>query len=434
MPSNEEERLPFARRYRPSTLKGYVGNQKVKEQALARIGANIKPQVVGIVGASGCGKTTFARIMAKEYACLDRDAVNGACGVCYNCKEIDEYIATGSTDNFDFIKEINIADANGKRDVSTFLEDAYNPTFGGGWKVYILDECHMATPQAQNAMLKIVEEPPEKVLFIFCTTDPENILDTLKNRWQLTLHVKKPTVSELGGLLRDICLKEDKEYDVKGLSLIASRSELTIRKALNMLEQILTEKGKATYNAVLETLDELADSELFSFFKMLLTRDITGYVNAIHNIKAKMELRSFVTNLIDFTNRGLYILNNIPVEGLTDGELKSYKNLFSQFSALEISTLISRLLDLRDSDVETKLLLLGYTGLSAPAQETASSEEVPVLDFFADEVHEEHTASTNHSLERMQPDEEKVNKRLDDLSQPASLDDILSCFGTSVVR
>lgn len=425
--------LPFPRKYRPPKLTDYIGNDKVKDSALSALRGKVKPQTILLEGSSGCGKTSFARLFAKEYRCEHRDDYHGACCECDNCVEMEEYILTGNTDSLSDIKEVDIADSSGKRDIDKVLEEASYPSFGGGWKVYIFDECHMASPQAQNRMLKIAEEPPEHVLFIFCTTNPEDMIETLVNRCQLRLRVTKPSVKDLSTLLRTVCLKESAEFDMKGLSLVSSRSDLTIRKALSMLEQIINEKSKATYSAVLESLDEVSDTILFDFFRKLLNRDVLGYITLVHQVRTKMELKEFVSNLLDFTNRGVYILNNVPLDGITEGELKSYKSLFSQFSVEELGVLMAKLLDLNSTDVETKLLLMGYTGLSSEATQVAKSDSVDV-DFMQNEVSLERAQNLKNTEASFQVPDDGNTSNASELTKPLSVEDILSMCGGSIVK
>lgn len=425
-------KLPYARKHRPNTLVGYIGNAKVKEQAMARLKEPNKPQVMMLIGESGCGKTTFARILTREYRCSNRSITSGACGVCEDCRALDEYIATGSTDDLQYVTEIDIGDDNSKKDVHAYLADVEIGVFGGGWKVYIFDEFHMAPPSTQNSLLKLFEEPPENVLFMVCTTNPESVIPTIRNRAQLTLTVTKPSISELSCLLRDVCVKESKEYDMKGLALVASKGDLVIRDALNSLEQVIVQKGDAKYESVLSVFDTISDSEMFNFFRKLLNKDIVGYVNMLHEIKTKMNLNVFVSNLINFTKRGIYILNNKDVDGLTENELKMYKELFMQFSVTQIKMLITKLLDMQNSDVEIKLLLMAYTGLS----EEVSSGDIDETDILFIEHEEalEHNSNDENFIKRLEPDKEVVDKRLDDLTGEASIDFLINKFGGSIIK
>lgn len=396
--------------------------------------------------------TTFARLLAKEYLCEDRDEVTGACDMCASCQELDDYIQTGDTSMLSSVREVDIADQSGKRDIDVVLEEMLIPTFG--WKVYIFDEVHMATNQAQNRMLKIVEEPPENVLMIFCTTDPDKILETLRNRCQLTLRVKKPTVAELGGLLKRVCSTEGVDCDIKGVNFIANRAGLTIRKALTSLEQVVTERGDATYDSAISVFEEISDTLIVNFYKKLLgtpkydrngnvirdklgnpevSRDVLGYVTLLSQIKSKVDLNTFVNNLIDFTKKGIFVINQVQVDGVSDGELSIYRSLFGDFTVEQMANLINTLVELASGkgDVEMNLLSLGYTGLvcaSNSSNQQAGGVDSCLAAMF-DEVEQE---QKNGDFERAMRNKEAESKGVslaDDLVKPASLDDIESLFG-----
>lgn len=396
--------------------------------------------------------TTFARLLAKEYLCEDRDEVTGACDMCASCQELDDYIQTGDTSMLSSVREVDIADQSGKRDIDVVLEEMLIPTFG--WKVYIFDEVHMATNQAQNRMLKIAEEPPENVLMIFCTTDPDKLLETLRNRCQLTLRVKKPTVAELGGLLKRVCSTEGVDCDIKGVNFIANRAGLTIRKALTSLEQVVTERGDATYDSAISVFEEISDTLIVNFYKKLLgtpkydrngnvirdklgnpevSRDVLGYVTLLSQIKSKVDLNTFVNNLIDFTKKGIFVINQVQVDGVSDGELSIYRSLFGDFTVEQMANLINTLVELASGkgDVEMNLLSLGYTGLvcaSNSNNQQAGGVDSGLAAMF-DEVEQE---QKNGDFERAMRNKEAESKGVslaDDLVKPASLDDIESLFG-----
>lgn len=396
--------------------------------------------------------TTFARLLAKEYLCEDRDEVTGACDMCASCQELDDYIQTGDTSMLSSVREVDIADQSGKRDIDVVLEEMLIPAFG--WKVYIFDEVHMATNQAQNRMLKIAEEPPENVLMIFCTTDPDKLLETLRNRCQLTLRVKKPTVAELGGLLKRVCSTEGVDCDIKGVNFIANRAGLTIRKALTSLEQVVTERGDATYDSAISVFEEISDTLIVNFYKKLLgtpkydrngnvirdklgnpevSRDVLGYVTLLSKIKSKVDLNTFVNNLIDFTKKGIFVINQVQVDGVSDGELSIYRSLFGDFTVEQMANLINTLVELASGkgDIEMNLLSLGYTGLvcaNKSDNQQAGGVDSGLASIF-DEVEQE---QKNGDFERAMRNKEAESKGVslaDDLVKPASLDDIESLFG-----
>lgn len=446
--------LSFARKYRPSSVKGYVGNDKVKQTAFAALRKAVRPQVVMLEGASGCGKTTFARILAKEYMCENRDIVNGACGCCPNCLAMDDYIHTGNTDMLESVKEIDIADQSGKKDIDTVLDDMMIPTFDGEWKVYIFDECHMATPQAQNRMLKVAEEPPENVLIVFCTTNPEEMLETLLNRCQLQLHVKKPTVAELGGLLKQVCSVEGVDCDTKGVNFIANRADLTIRTALSSLERVISEKGSARYADAVEVFEEISDTQIVNFYKRLIgtpeynsdgsvkrtasgaaqyKRDVLGYVTLLHEIKTKMELKMFVRSLIDFTTRGIYVVNQIDLDGVSEGELKMYRDLFGSFTVEQMACLIERLTDLSRGDIETKLLLLGYTGIIRDVDRSGTATSDTNLGYNPTELAQEAKREAKSREEKKVALQQENTERVEQMADQIDFDELQKMFGGATV-
>lgn len=362
--ANQEDTLNYARKYRPKNLSDYIGNSKLKESILNAINSPVRPQVILLHGESGCGKTTMARIIAKEYSCTNRDVIKGACNECENCRLINDYIETGDEKRLSMIREENIADHNGKGDLEGILEEMSIPTYGDEWRIFIFDEVHMATNQLQNQLLKIVEEPPARVLMIFCTTNPDKLLDTLLNRCQLRLRVNKPDLRELSGLLIKICKQEGVEFDKTGIELIGKHADFTIRTALQNLQQVVIDHGNAHYESVADTFGTISNSLVMDFFKSLIDEDTLKYVTLLSQIKAKMNLSSFLSILRDFIKRGLYALNGIELEGIAATEYKAYQTLFMRLEVGQIATLLTKLSSFDDKNVEMQFLTLGYTGIN----------------------------------------------------------------------
>lgn len=424
---NEEvQSLNLTRKYRPRSMSDYIGNERLKETVLSWLSRGIRPQTILLKGSTGGGKTTMARLIAKEYLCENRDDEKGACGECATCKAIDSYIATGNSDDLISIKEINASKDNGISAINSVLEEAYYPSFDGSWKIYILDECHRISIAAQNSLLKLVEEPPENVLFMFCTTEPEKMLDTLLNRCNIKLDVKKPTEEQMAMLLSRICDNEHVLSDRKGLSLIVDRSELVIRQAIMDLENVIVQQGNVTYNDVLRVFDEKPNSLYFNFFNCLLNKDTFKYVAVLHKIKSTMPLREFVRNLTNFTKRGIYIFNGIDLEGITENEIKNMKELFKRFSLVEQGYLLEFLTRVNDGDVETNLLLLGFKGLDALACNRGSDDSV-IKESKTDIVNENKVTSDSKKeiiKERQNRSDESVKSAVENIS----IEDALNLF------
>lgn len=355
------EDLSFARKYRPSTLEGYIGNEKLKETVKRIMASGKKPQSILLTGNTGCGKTTIARIIESWYICENPGEDGSPCGECLTCCNMKDYIENGNAEMLPDIKEIDVTDKGGKGDMDALIEEIEYPAFGGGWKIYLLDECHAMTMAAATRLLKIVEEPPEKVLVIFCTTDPQKMLETLKNRCQLKLKVVKPNTTELCGLLKRVCASVGKDYDLQGLRMICSRADYVIRDSLNYLEQVINTRGEATGVAVSEEFLEISDNLILDFYTAYINKNYLEYINIMYKIKTTYDFGLFLQSLTNFTTRGIYILNNVNVEGLSEVEIASYLGIFSKFSMEDIAYILSSLKKMSYGDIEANLMSFIYT-------------------------------------------------------------------------
>lgn len=373
--------------------------------------------------------TTMARLLAKEYSCYDRDEEMGACGVCSSCTAIDEYITTGATDMLMNIKEVNVSDQSGKNDLNDILEDMQIPSFGDEWKVYIFDECHKASEGLQNLLLKPIEEPPEHVLMIFCTTNPEKLIPTFLNRCQLTLEVTKPSIKELAGLLKYVCTNEGVEYDKDGLEFIAKRSEFTIRTALQNLQQVVNEQNSAKFDNVTQVFEQVSNTLIIDFFKALKNRDTLRYVTLLTQVKSKMDLSVFLSELKGFIKRGIYVINGIDQDDITDLEIPIYRQLFSDLGLSEIATLLNKILTFHSNNLELELLMWGYTGL---VSETGTSDKQQIIKPKDEEITQEVAEALKNVKEKEEVTYEEGVANAERLNTAVTIEDILSMGGSLV--
>lgn len=421
----------YARKYRPSTMADYIGNAGVKETVMRYLRSK-KPQTILLTGNTGCGKTTIARLIIKEYLCENRNPETGACGVCDACRAVDEYIRTGDTDMLPDISEIDIGASSGKRDVESFLESMDYPAIGGEWKIYVLDECHALSNSAQALLLKKLEEPPENVLLIFCTTNPEKLLDTIRNRCQLQLQISKPGLKDLVSYLKRICLSENKDYDFEGLRLISTRSDFVVRDAANNLERVINTRGNAKVESVSAEFNEVSDKIIFEFYRSYVEDDFYGYASVLYQIKTGYDFAQFLSALVSFTVRGIYILNGIDLEGLSEEEIIAYKKLFKKFSPSELSRILSDLKKMNVGSVEANLFAFIY--------HKRDEERVAVENYSPAVKNEEDVISGEKKFRNMVLQQKELLKMqkgaesLEEKTAPVSLKDMASLFQMNKVK
>ena len=218
----------IARKWRPQTFADLVGQGHATETLQNAIRNNRVAHAYIFSGARGVGKTTAARILAKALNCINGPTPE-PCGVCDSCKEI----AAGTS--LDVI-EIDAASNRGIDQIRELREMVRYAPAAARSKVVILDEAHMLTGEASNALLKTLEEPPDRVIFVMATTEPENLVDTIRSRSQ-HFHFRALTVAEISGRLQEIASKENLKIEPGALAVIARMAEGSLRDALSLLEQ-----------------------------------------------------------------------------------------------------------------------------------------------------------------------------------------------------
>jgi DNA polymerase III subunit gamma/tau len=218
----------IARKYRPQTFSDLVGQTHVTATLANAIKNNRVAHAYIFSGARGVGKTTAARILAKAMNCVHGPTPE-PCGVCDACKEI------ASGNSLDVI-EIDAASNRGIDQIRELREMVNYAPAASRSKVVILDEAHMLTTEASNALLKTLEEPPERVIFVMATTEPEELGDTIRSRSQ-HFHFRALTFAEITSRIEEIAKKENLTIEPGALAVIARMAEGSLRDALSLLEQ-----------------------------------------------------------------------------------------------------------------------------------------------------------------------------------------------------
>ena len=218
----------IARKWRPQTFDDLVGQQHVTETLKNAIKNDRVAHAYIFSGARGVGKTTAARILAKALNCVKGPTAT-PCGECDSCKEI----AAGTS--LDVI-EIDAASNRGIDQIRELREMVRYAPAASRSKVVILDEAHMLTGEASNALLKTLEEPPDRVIFVMATTQPEDLVDTIRSRSQ-HFHFRALTFAEIAGRLEEIAQKENLKIEPGAMAVIARMAEGSLRDALSLLEQ-----------------------------------------------------------------------------------------------------------------------------------------------------------------------------------------------------
>src|SRR5437660_1740432 len=218
----------IARKWRPQTFGDLVGQGHVTETLQNAIRNNRVAHAYIFSGARVVSKTTAVRILAKPLNCVNGPTPE-PCGVCDSCKEI----AGGSS--LDVI-EIDAASNRGIDQIRELREMVRYAPAAARSKVVILDEAHMLTGEASNAPLKTLEEPPDRVIFVMATTEPENLVDTIRSRSQ-HFHFRALTFAEITGRLQEIAQKENLQIEPGAFAVIARMAEGSLRDALSLLEQ-----------------------------------------------------------------------------------------------------------------------------------------------------------------------------------------------------
>ena len=322
------------RKFRPAEFEDVKGQDHIITTLKNQIKADRIGHAYLFCGTRGTGKTTVAKIFAKAVNC--EHPVDGSpCGECAMCKSI----AAGTSMN---VIEIDAASNNGVDNIREIREEvAYRPT-QGRYKVYIIDEVHMLSTGAFNALLKTLEEPPSYVIFILATTEANKIPVTILSRCQ-RYDFRRITIDTIAARLSELMEKEGVDVEEKAIRYVAKAGDGSMRDALSLLDQCIAFYlgQKLTYDKVLEVLGTV-DTEIFSqMLRTILAGDVTGSIRTLETLLNRgKELGQFVTDFTWYLRNLLLVKSADETEELLDVSTENLKLLKEESTMVDDETLI----------------------------------------------------------------------------------------------
>ncbi|MER0087357.1 DNA polymerase III subunit gamma and tau [Corynebacterium sp. KPL3927] len=381
--------MALYRKYRPATFAEVVGQEQVTTPLSAALDAGRINHAYLFSGPRGCGKTSSARIMARSLNC-EHGPTSTPCGKCDSCVSL----APGGPGNLD-VTELDAASHNGVEDMRELRDRAYYAPAESRYRIFIIDEAHMISPSGANALLKVVEEPPEHVIFIFATTEPEKIIGTIRSR---THHYpfRLLTPPAMKGLLQKTVAAEGVQVEDAVYPMVIEAGGGSPRDTLSLLDQLLAGAGPngLTYDLARPLLGVTDVTLLDDTIATLAENDKAGLFAQIDNvIEAGHDPRRFAVDLLDRL-RDLMILQAVPGAidaGLVSAPTDRAEVLTSQaqrFSGPQLtylaSTVNDRISDLTGAtsprlllEIMCAHLLIGTSSGAAPSAASAAQPAQP---------------------------------------------------------
>lgn len=332
--------LVFARKWRPQTFDDLIGQDPIIQTLKNCIHSNSIPHAMIFSGIRGVGKTSGARILAKALNCSNKSTEN-PCNICNNCQEITEYRA-------DDVFEIDAASNTGVDDMRKIIENVKYHTVKSKYKIYIIDEVHMLSNSAFNALLKTLEEPPPEVLFILATTEFHKIPITIKSRC-MHFPFRKIPISTICQQLHRIVESNSLDCDNASIQIIAQEADGSLRDAQTILEQIVSFSGPCiSKDKTLGLLGVAGNTVIINCLQAVLSKDISTILTIVEELDSKgISLTKYLSHFASFIRDTIVFLadpKSLQAQGWNNDDLQQFNQLKNKTDIHHLNLIFCRVL------------------------------------------------------------------------------------------
>lgn len=376
----EENRyIVSARKYRPSTFESVVGQRALTETLRNSIRQGKLAHSYLFCGPRGVGKTTCARIFAKTINCLNPTATHDACNQCESCVAFNEQRSFN-------IHELDAASNNSVDDIRNLIDQVRIPPQIGKYSVYIIDEVHMLSAGAFNALLKTLEEPPSYAVFILATTEKHKVLPTILSRCQV-YDFQRITVADIIAHLQYVAKQEGISATEDALNVVAQKADGGMRDALSIFDQLVAFCGNTiTYERAIEVLNVLDTEYYFRLTDMCLKGDVKGALLLLNEVLGKgFDAGNFMSGLAKHLRDVLVSHDAATIELIetSDAIRQRYKQQAAYTPAAWIFKALNVIVDAettyrtsKNKRLTVELMLIRLANLASPQQPTVSNQPI----------------------------------------------------------